>query len=184
MIDSSVNSNQHNGSTSITLDYSKLVAIHIVQSHRIKFNPYHNWRQHRRGCPGLNRVLDCVVFIGLIGRTGIGSQPASRCILCLCSLKWIRKARGHASSLPYRRLWQNCQSFSPFAHRSDTYCFRTMKHSYTEIPKQEPAIFPNASKAIVPIIATPRIKANGGNPRLVTLTTSNNGRLCNRPDRD
>jgi hypothetical protein len=135
MIDSSVNSNQHNGSTSITLDYSQLAGIHFVQSHVIKPNPYHNWRQRRRGCPGFNRVLDCVVFIALIGRIGVGPQPASRCILCLRSLEWIRKARGYAASLPYRRLWQHCQSFSLFAHRSDTHCFRTMKHSYTEIPK-------------------------------------------------
>jgi hypothetical protein len=73
---------------------------------------------------------------------------------------------------------------SLFAYRSDTYCFWTMKHPYTKIPKQESAIFTNAPEAIVSVIATPRIKANSSNPGLMTLATCNDCRLGNGPDRD
>jgi hypothetical protein len=57
-----------------------------------------------------------------------------------------------------------------------------MKHSYTKIPEQEPAILANTSKAIVSVIATPWIKAHRRHPRLMTLTPGNDCGLRDRPD--
>ncbi len=73
MIDSSVNSNQHNGSTSITLDCNQSAAIHSTNIISWGLNSYHDWWQHSCGSPRFNRVLDGMVLIALIGRAGIWS---------------------------------------------------------------------------------------------------------------
>jgi hypothetical protein len=59
-----------------------------------------------------------------------------------------------------------------------------MDHPDVEIPQAQPAVFANASETVVPVVASPRIKRHRGYPGLVSLTSGDDGRLGNGPDRD
>jgi hypothetical protein len=65
-----------------------------------------------------------------------------------------------------------------------THCFRSMQHSHTKIPQKQPAILTNTSKSIISIIAPPWVKANGCDPRLMTLTSCDDCCLGYRPYRN
>ena len=66
----------------------------------------------------------------------------------------------------------------------DTYCFWPMQHTNAEIPQKKPTVFTYTAEPIVPIIASPRIEAYSGDPRLVTLASGNYCCFCNGPYRD
>lgn len=91
MIDSSVNSNQHSGSTSTTLDCSQLAAVLDVHYQTPRSEPYHNGRQHGCSRSRFNGMLHCVVLIALIRWTRIRPQSARGSSLRLCSLKRVGK---------------------------------------------------------------------------------------------
>jgi hypothetical protein len=57
-----------------------------------------------------------------------------------------------------------------------------MQHAHAEIPQQESAIFTNTPKTVVPIITTPWIKTDSGDPGLMALAPSYDGRFGNRPN--
>jgi len=70
MMDSSVNSSQHSGSASMTLDCNRLVNIYLDLA-LMQRGSYHDWRQHCCCSSWFNRVLNCVVFVTFIRRARI-----------------------------------------------------------------------------------------------------------------
>lgn len=59
-----------------------------------------------------------------------------------------------------------------------------MKHSNVKVPQAQAAIFPNATKSVVTLVATPQVKRQGRHPRLMTLASSHKCRVGCRPNRN
>lgn len=67
---------------------------------------------------------------------------------------------------------------------SSTYRLGTMQHPDIEIPQAQPAVFPYATEAVIPVIAPPGVKRHSRDPALVPLTPRHDGLLGDRPDGD
>lgn len=65
----------------------------------------------------------------------------------------------------------------------ETYRFRTVQHPNVEIPEKQSAVVANTAKSICSLVTSPRVKGNRRNPRVVSLTSSNDLPLGERPYR-
>ena len=54
---------------------------------------------------------------------------------------------------------------------ADTYRLRRVHHADIEVPQADPAVRTHTAKPVISLVASPRIKSNGRDPRLMALAS-------------
>jgi hypothetical protein len=89
----------------------------------------------------------------------------------------IRTLDGELAPVEKKKVSRQTPGMHPLAQLSTYSGLWPVKHAHAKIPKTKSAIFSNAAKPVISVVASPWVKCKGRYPRSVALAAGDQSRI-------